>query len=737
MAVTFNFVNNIPNTTATGTGTYGDTGVITVKCNDGFVFNGDVKCSYEDYWGDYYANKLLTVSEDGTTATYSIGECDSKMTVYLYGETVESGGVVPKVTNNVTGSATNAVIQQTADNSATVTVTGTLNKRVGFYGVVITYLSTDGTQKTATDVNYSFNSSNREVLTCNISDIDFSQPVVVTGQYVSGVVRVNSVNLSNCVATGLKDRFLSNEVINVVLSANTGFKFVETPVLKYSDGYGYGTIQSYDSVVSEDGKTATFNFNLSVLDKEKYSCDYADGISFVGTANVDVVLPTITNEVTGRETVLTTTFNEDNTAVEITVSIKTGSPTKVNFTETPVATYTDNTGVEKSVEMSVDNTGYQAKATITINDFEPTTTIIITGEVSEIVSATETFENCVVTGFKPFYKPSDTVNIQLTANTGTKFSADENTPVAVWYSSVGYYKAQAFEVSADGTTANISLDLSTLDISYSNGIGFSGGAIADTGGYETNYGAINLYIVTNDDLEQFATKRFVKYNEDGTGELIDLAKYINRIRRVFVDVDSVVSNVLKLGNYNLDIDCFSPTTNRVLLDFGTVQLPLNNNDVADFNSEIQIFLPFIGFQSVDNSYCGSELGLKYIVDLVTGDGVAQLFVNGVMVDVFNCQPSAEVIYRLSDFTQIGGDDFNPQIMYGLQPFVKYKWFKSENNNTVNADNERVLIGSVNGFARFTDITDIVCEQLTGEEKKLIYQQLNTGVYVQQQQTAED
>lgn len=724
-----NFTNNIPNTTVNGSGEYGYSAVITVVCEDGFVFNGTPTISYTDYWGDYYSNKQMTVSEDGTTATYTIAESDGdRQEATLTGETIaNSGEPIPRLTNNI--AKTTGTITQTADNSATIIITGTLNRTTGFINVVVSYLSTDGTTKTATDVNYSFNSSNREVLTCNIPDVDFSQPVIVNGSYESGVVRVNSVNLSNCVATGLKDRYGKNETADIQLTANSGFKFVDAPVVSYIDDY-YSTQQTKAFTLSEDSTTATLKQNLYMLT----DIDYSKGVTFSGSAVASVVRPTITSEITGRETTTTATFNEDSTAVDIAVEIVSGSPTKVNFTETPVATYTDNTGVEKSVELAVDNTGYRAKATITISDFEPTTTILLTGEVSEIISTSETFENCSVDGLKPFYKPTDTINITLTANTGCKFDT-ENPPVASFNGEYGEYVAKYFEVSEDLKTATFTLDLTTVEIT--SAIGFSGGAIADTGGYETNYGAINLYIVTNDDLEKFATKRFVRYNEDGTGELIDLAKYINRIRRVFVNVEDVVSNVLKLGNYNMDIDCYSPTTNRITLDFGTVQLPLNNNDVADFNSEIQIFLPFIGFQQVDNAFCGRELGLKYVVDLVTGDGIAQLFVDGNLIDVFNCQPSAEVIYRLSDFTQIGGDDFNPQMLYGLQPFVKFKWFKSENNNTINADNERVLIGSVNGFARFTDITDIVSEQLTGDEKKMIYQLLNTGVYVQQQQTTEN
>lgn len=717
--------------TATAYGTARDKMTITLTADDGYRIDGTPTISYENWMGDYYSQKPFTVSADGKTATYIVPDwcdVDASYTINNLNVVEDTGEATPTLTNNI--AKTNGEITQTADNSATVTITGTLNRNNGFVGVVISYLSTDGTTKTVTDFNYSFNSSNREILTCNLSDVDFSQPVVATGSYESGVVRVNSVNLSNCVATGLKDRYGKSETAEITLTANTGYKFDVAPFVSYIDDY-YGTSQTKAFDVSADGTTATLKTNLYQLT----DIDYTQGVSIVGTAIASVVKPTITNEITGRETVMSATFNDDATSVEIVVEVKTGSPTKINFTETPVATYTDNTGVEKSVELSVDNTGYKAKATATINDFEPTTTIIITGSVGDIISATETFENCSVDGLKPFYKPSDVINITLTANTGCLFDA-ENPPVASYNDENGYYVAKNFEVSADRKTATFTLDLSTIEIT--SAIGFSGGAIADTGGYEVNYGAINLYIVTNDDLDKFAVKRFVKYSEDGTtAELIDLARYINRIRRVFVNVDDVVSNVLKLGNYNLDIDCFSPLTNRLTLDFGTVQLPLNNNDVTDYNSEIQIFLPFIGFQSVDNAFCGSELGLKYIVDLVTGDGIAQLFVNGVMVDVFNCQPSAEVIYRLSDYTLIGGDDFNPQIMYGLTPFIKYKWFTSENNNTVNADNSRVLIGSVNGFARFTDITDIVSEQLTGDEKKLIYQQLNTGVYVQQQPTGEN
>lgn len=636
----------------------------------------------------------------------------------------------PTISNEI--AKTNATIEQTTETGVTVQVTGTYNRNYGFYNAVVSYLSTDGTVKTA-NVHYSFNSYNREVLTANIEDCDFSQPVTVSGQYVAGVCRVNNANLTNCVATGLKDRYLKNEDINVVLTAETGYKFdvSKCPVLEYTDGYGYYLTQQYDSVVSEDGKTATFNFNLSVLYDQSYSCDYSQGIEFVGSAIADVVLPIIQFEITGRETVNNYTFGED--GVNLSVEVKTGAPTKVNFTETPVATYTDVNGVEKSVTFTVDNTGYKAKATALITDANPNTTIIITGEVLPIIYVYEAFENCSVDGLKQFYKLSDTVNITLTANEKCLFEP-ENKPYASWQNDDGFYVSEDFEISADRKTATFVKNLSTSDIS--GALSFGGGAVPNTGGYEKNYGAINAYIVTPEDLDQFSQKRFATYNDDGTATLIDLGKYINRIRRVFVDVEDRVSNVIKLGNYNLDIDCFSPTTDRKTYDFGTVTVPTHNNDVTDLQSEITLFLPFVGFQSIDNSLVGKELNLQYEINLLTGDGAVKLFVDGLLFDVFNCKPSAEVIYRLSDFTQIGGDEYNPQILYGLQPFVKFKWFTSENNNLYNADNSRVIIGNVTGYARFSEITDITADIMTGEEKKLIYNLLNSGVYVDKQ-TAEN
>lgn len=247
-----------------------------------------------------------------------------------------------------------------------------------------------------------------------------------------------------------------------------------------------------------------------------------------------------------------------------------------------------------------------------------------------------------------------------------------------------------------------------------------------------NYGAINVYIVTSENLDEFSKKRFFKpTGENDTGTTyseVNLGEYVNRIKRIFAPVPVGGDDVLKCGNYNTGIEVKYPESDVMLLDFGNVELTGANGNNEDYNAQIQMFIPCRGVVSVDNNYIGKTINLSIKVNVITGDAVALLSCDGVTFQLESLSLSRDVIYRLgTDLNVVGGEQWNEQILYGLEPYILI----TENltvNVPVNNTQENVTVKDVTGFAQFENV-NLNAANLLVDEYNDIINQLETGVYL--------
>ena len=361
-----------------------------------------------------------------------------------------------------------------------------------------------------------------------------------------------------------------------------------------------------------------------------------------------------------------------------------------------------------------------------------TTTRLVLNGVAEVVQTgvtlTANLSNCHSVDTLPTsYNQGAHVAITLQANDNTVFN---DTPVLSHVNDVGHDVSTNFTVSADKKTASVSYDLPTAYNVDTLTITADAAAVHEIG---SKYGAINAYIVTLDNLNDFAKKRFIKatnINGVETYELIDLGKYVNRIKRIYTPIASSSTDVLRCGNYNTEIQVLQPSADKITLDFGNVVVPAPNGDITDYESDIKIFIPFNGFVSVPNDYVGEQINLQIDINVLTGDGVARLMHNDVLFQVVDVRPNSDILYRTStDLTLIGSDDWNETIYYGIEPFIYCKYFTSKNSNGRNTDLKRGVISSFNGFNTFEDVTVISTDNMLTYEQRAIYDALERGIYI--------
>lgn len=521
----------------------------------------------------------------------------------------------------------------------------------------------------------------------------------------------NEVDIYNNIPNTTAKVIKNGNTARFEVTADNDYKFASAPKVTYADSYGF---------TAQD--TLTLNEDETVATGSADYPQFNQGFTFSGeTVSTGRPELTVNNGIAGT----TETHSYDGETATLTVQ---GSKPRYRFIS-PKVTYTDKLGTEKTAEMAVEVQQYGSVATAVLTDVNPSKPVNISGQYVYVVHVEAGLSNCQSVEVLPdYYLQGSRVEITLQANENTEFQA---TPVLSHRDVSGGYVSKDFTVSADKKTATVAYDLPTDYEISSVSIHAEAVPVEVIGG---NFGAINVYIVTLDNLQDFAKKRFFRATSsvgEISYELIDLGKYVNRIKRIYTPIASSSTDVLRCGNYNTEIQVLQPATDKITLDFGNVEIPAPNGDVTDYESEIKLFIPFTGFVTLPNDYAGEQINLQIDINVVTGDGVARLQHNGVLFQVVEVRPNNDVLYRTStDLTLVGSDDWNETLYYGIEPFIYCKWFTSKNPNGRNSDLQRGVIGTFSGFNTFTDVTVISADYMLADEQRAIYEALERGVYIE-------
>ena len=449
----------------------------------------------------------------------------------------------------------------------------------------------------------------------------------------------------------------------------------------------------------------TVNGNVGTL---TVYCSKGDEITIKGKFLSDVKELQIINNITN--TIAESEASETNYTVTVT------GTAQGMFNGTPTITYGGET-----YEMTVND------QTATIIVPIATESVIINGEylLGDYIAVDYSLTNCEIAGDKPVkVKTGESYTFNFNANPNSELTEIQ----ANFTNNFGDVVVSDGTISKDKQTGTVTFELTTgaTDLTvYANADVTQPPAIK-------NYGAINVYSVTLENLDEFSKKRFFKpTGENDTGTTyteVNLGEYVNRIKRIFATVPVGGDDVLKCGNYNTGIKVKTPESDVILLDFGNVELTGANGNNEDYNAQIQMFIPCRGVVSVDSNYIGKTVNLSIKVNVITGDAVALLSCDGATFQIESFSLSRDVIYRLgTDLNVVGGEQWNEQILYGLEPYVLI----TENLTVdvpVNSTQENVTVKNVTGFAQFENV-NLNAANLLVDEYNEIVSQLETGVYL--------
>lgn len=335
--------------------------------------------------------------------------------------------------------------------------------------------------------------------------------------------------------------------------------------------------------------------------------------------------------------------------------------------------------------------------------------------------------NCTVSGVPAgnVYTEGETLNLVLTAKEGYYFDV----PPQIKFIGQGSVAGNRdFTIDpADDTRATFNGVMPTLKDGSS--ITIYAVAAAKTV-YTDKYGSINVYNVTIDNLTQFAEERFINVEGESSVQEVDLGDYVSKLFRLYCDIGETTDSTLKVGNYNLsNINVQVPINDTFTVDCGTLTVNGKNGTANDFNGELQIMLPFIGFQTVNiDKALNNPLHLYYKINLVTGESVAILEINSIPAYYWDCKACQEILYLSHVQENFSDYEFKSKFLYGFLPFIVYKYNTDFNTSPVNSDAVREKVLNCVGYFEMTETTPFNAPNMNETERAKIIELLNSGVF---------
>lgn len=508
-----------------------------------------------------------------------------------------------------------------------------------------------------------------------------------------GTPTVKTLKINNNVS-GTNAVSVQNDTnFDITLTGDVDGTFTVIPVVTYKNNY-HETVQGTMNV---NGNVATFSVPVETNDE----------VTINGTFTPKPKELTITNHVSG--TVATYMQNGENFDITLT------GTTNGSYSVIPVVSYKNESGTDVTGEMAVNGKVATFSVPVATND-----TVTITGTFTpetpqKDVPVTYNLTNCTISPQPQTVKTGDTFNANVTPHSNYQLDSCN----LIWNDGT-----QDTNISVTGGIISFNVPDNCVSIT----VKATASIITPVG---VNYGAINVYRVTLENLDAFSKQRFFEIKDDTQGiyEEVNLGIYVNRIKRIFTNVPVSGTDTLKCGNYNTGIAVQTPEKDVLTLDFGNVALTGLNDNAEDYNAQISVFIPCRGFVAVDSKYIGKTVNLSVKVNVITGDAVAFLSCDGVTFQFETFSLCRDVIYKTgtNELNLVGGEQWDEQILFGLEPYVLI----TQNQTLtppVNNTQENVTIGDVTGYAQFENVNLNTVNLLVDEYNKII-SELETGVYL--------
>lgn len=533
----------------------------------------------------------------------------------------------------------------------------------------------------------------------------FSPASVFTGDatftlYASGSP-VEPVKVTNNVEhTTYKTEVQGNNTV-ITLTCENGFAFDGVPTVTYGadpeDPFADPTTEN----MTVSGNVATFTL----------ATDSYGGFATLDGKTKASEPPTPTE--------LTVTNNIADATESHTVD---GSSVTVNLTSKKVmlnvsCAYVGKDGSNKNVPVTVnvvindvaDADTATSNASVTLPDVDFNHPIVITGETKQAMRIDYNLSGCTPVTKPTYCFVGEPLTITLTADSGNEFN-DAAKCTITGYNSLTGGRVVQMTISEDKLTATGTIT-PTVGTSETDDWFIVVDGVANPQTTPTKkYGFINAYVLNEQNLEDFATARFVPYTGDypSTKEdpiSYDLGDYVNRVKRFFFPVERGSTSKLMCGNFQVDTDVFNLANDTKVISFGSVDIPNVTESTADYDTDLNMFVPFIGLETLPIDLIGHTVALELRVNLLGGGGVYVLTCEDRIAYTKEVEPCTDVLFRTQkqEVRVLGGSKFDSTYLMGLTPYIILQKKTITSTGVETASSRLTKVKDVVGFTKLVNV----------------------------------
>jgi hypothetical protein len=614
------------------------------------------------------------------------------------------GSPAPVPTLSVTNNVAHTTYKTKTSGSNTV-ITLTCDDGFTFDGVpTVTY---------GADPEDPFADSTTENMTVSGNVATFSLATASYGGYATlgghtkEVIPEPQNNISGTTYTSEEDPFA--ESTTVTITCNDGLVFDGVPTVTYVNTSGQQTTVS--TTVNETNTVAT-----AEISDLKYI------VSLDGNTKPKPVAPTeptVTNNVPDS----TESHTVDGHSVTVNLS---SSKVMLNVSCAYVATDGSSKNVPVTVNVVVDEVKDQnnvsSNASVTLPDVDFNSPVVISGESKNAMRIDYNLSGCTPVSQPTYCFVGEPLTITLNADSGNVFDEPDKCKLT-GYSTFAPMYVVPMTISEDKLTATGTITPTVGSEDRDDWHIIVDGVAHPQSTPTKKYGFINAYVLNEKNLEDFATARFVQYTGDvgSTKEdpiSYDLGDYINKVKRFFFQVDKGSSSKLMCGNFMVDTTVYNLASDSKVLSFGSVEIPNVTQSTADYDTELSLFVPFIGLESLPVDLIGHTVELELRVNLLGGGGVYVMTCDDRIVWTKEVEPCSDVLFRTQkqQIQIIGGSKFDSTYLMGLTPYIVLQKKTITSTGVETASSRLTKVKDVSGFTKmvnvkFADTTNMLTDDV--------------------------
>lgn len=378
-------------------------------------------------------------------------------------------------------------------------------------------------------------------------------------------------------------------------------------------------------------------------------------------------------------------------------------------------TYVGKDGSNKNVSVPVnvvvkplvDEDNVISNASVVLADVDFKHDVVVTGETKKALRIDYYLSGCTPVNKPEYCFVGEPITFTLNVDEGNKFYDAKKCKIT-GYNSLTGGRVVYMTVSEDMLTATGTIT-PQIAVEHDWYIVVEGEA-TPTSTPTKKYGFINAYVLNEQNLEDFATARFVPYTGDSASTKedpisYDLGDYVNRVKRFFFPVEKGSTSKLMCGNFQVDTNVFNLASDTKVISFGSIDIPNVTESTADYDTDLNMFVPFIGLETLPVDLIGHTVALELRVNLLGGGGVYVLTCEDRIVYTKEVEPCTDVLFRTQkqEIRVLGGSKFDSTYLMGLTPYIVLQKKTITSTGVETASSRLTKVKDVVGYTKLVNV----------------------------------